>query len=66
MRTTVQHDNGESIVRNLRVSVPPLGLQNTLAPSRVSDIRQAMIAQQERMAAASERLVQSLMGEVFG
>ncbi len=33
--------------------------------SRVSDI-QAMITQQERMAAASERLVQSLMGEVFG
>ena len=66
MRTTVQHDNGESIVRHLRVSVPPLGLQNTFAPSRVSDIRQAMIAQQERIAAASERLVQSLMEAVFG
>ena len=33
--------------------------------SRVSDI-QAMIAQQERMAAASEQLVQSLMGAEFG
>ena len=32
---------------------------------QVSDI-QAMIAQQDRMAAARERLVQSLMGEVFG
>ncbi len=54
-----------SIVRNLHVSVPPLGLQHTFASPRVSDI-QAMIAQQERMAAASERLVQSLMGKVFG
>ncbi len=53
-----------SIVRNLHVSVPPLGLQHTFT-SRVSDI-QAMIAQQDRMAAASERLVQSLMAEVFG
>ena len=34
--------------------------------SCVSDIRQAMIVQQERMAAASERLVRSLIGEVFG
>ena len=33
--------------------------------SRVSDI-QAMIDQQDRMSSASERLVQSLMGEVFG
>ena len=47
----------------IRVYLPPLGLQQTFA-SRVSDI-QAMIAQQERMAAASERLVSSLMGEVF-
>ena len=38
--------------------------QPTIALSRVSDI-QAMIAQQDRMAAASERLVQSLMAEVF-
>ena len=53
-----------SIVGNLHVSVPPLGLQHTFA-SHVSDIRQAMIAQQERMAAASERLVQSLMGTAF-
>ncbi len=33
--------------------------------SRVSDI-QAMIAQQDRMVTASERLVRSLMAEVFG
>ena len=54
-----------SIVTNLHGIVPPLGLQQAFA-SRVSDIRQAMIAQQDRMAAASERLVQSLMGEMFG
>ena len=66
MRTTVQHDNGESIVRNLRVSVPPLGLQNTFACPRISDIHQAMIAQQKRMTAASERLMQSLMEAVIG
>jgi hypothetical protein len=52
-----------SIRRNLRVSVPPLGLQHTFA-SRVSDI-QAMIAQQNRIGGASEWLVQSLMGAVF-
>ena len=51
-------------LKSLQLPVPPLDLQHTFA-SRVSDI-QAMIAQQERMAAASERLRQSLMAEVFG
>ncbi len=51
-------------LKGLRLPVPPLDLQKAFA-SRVSDI-QAMIAQQDRMAAASERLVQSLMAEVFG
>ena len=52
-----------SIVRNLYVSVPPLGLQHTFAV-RVSDL-QAIIVQQDSMTAASERLEQSLMAEVF-
>ena len=47
----------------LHLYAPDLGLQKVFA-SRVSDI-QAMTAQQDRMAAASERLVQSLMAEVF-
>ena len=51
-------------LRSIPVPVPPLHLQQSFA-SRVSDI-QAMIAQQDRMAAASERLVNSLMAEVFG
>ena len=50
-------------LRLATIPLPPLSLQQSFA-SRVSDI-QAMIAQQDRMAAASERLVQSLMGEVF-
>ena len=48
----------------LTISVPPVELQKAFG-EKVSDI-QAMIAQQDRMAAASERLVQSLMAEVFG
>ena len=66
MRTTVQHDNGESIVKNMRVSVPPLGLHNTFACPRISDILRAMIAQQKRMTAAGERLMQWLMDAVIG
>jgi len=57
-------DLGLTRMVKIRVYLPPLDLQQTFA-SRASDI-QAMIAQQERMAAASERLVQSLMAEVFG
>ncbi len=63
-RATLMEGSNLTNVRNLRVSVPPLGLQHTFASS-VSDIRQAMLAQQERIAAASERLVQSLMGTAF-
>ena len=51
-------------LKTLVMPLPPSDLQRAFA-SRVSDI-QAMIAQQDRMAAASERLVQSLMAEVFG
>ncbi len=53
-----------STMRNLHVGGPLLNLQHSFA-SRVSDI-QAMIDQQDRTAAASERLVNSLMGEMFG
>ncbi len=42
---------------------PPLSLQHTFA-SHVSDI-QAMIAQQDRMAEASEDLTASLMAQAF-
>ncbi len=49
---------------SIPIPVPPLDLQQSFA-SRVSDIQEAMIAQQNRMAAASERLVQSLMAKVF-
>lgn len=51
-------------IKETPILLPPLPLQQTFA-SRVADI-QAMIAQQDRMAAASERLVNSLMAEVFG
>jgi restriction endonuclease S subunit len=52
-----------TIVRNLRLAVPPLGMQDTFA-SRVADI-QATITQQERMAEASEQLVAALMARLF-
>ena len=42
----------------------PLDIQKNFA-SQVSDI-QAMIGQQNRMAAASEQLVDCLMAEMFG
>ena len=50
-------------LRSIPVPVPPLDLQQSFA-SRASDI-QAMIAQQDRMAEASEELIASLMARAF-
>ncbi len=52
-----------TIVRNLRLRVPPLDLQRAFA-ERVADI-QAMIAQQGRMAEASEELTKALIAQAF-
>ena len=51
------------ILRALEVPLPPLDLQQAFA-SRVTDI-QAMIAQQERMAEASDELMASLVARAF-
>lgn len=54
--------NTESL-RSIPVPVPPLDLQQSFA-SRASDIR-AMIAQQDRMAEATDALTASLMLQMF-
>ncbi len=50
-------------LKSLAIPLPSISLQQAFA-FRVADI-QAMIAQQDRMATTSERLVNSLMAEVF-
>lgn len=50
-------------LRTLEVPLAPLPLQKAFA-SRVADL-QSIITQQERAAAASEQLVNSLMGRMF-
>ena len=54
---------GFAQIRALQCPLPPLGLQHEFA-SRVAGI-QATIAQQERMAEASEQLVAALMAQLF-
>jgi hypothetical protein len=61
-RATPLEGSNMSTVRNLHLGVLSLGLRQTFA-SRVSDIR-AMIAQQDRIFVASERLVLSFLGAV--
>ena len=52
-----------TIVKNLCIRVPPLDLQHAFA-DRVVDI-QAVTAQQDRMAEASEDLMASLLAQAF-